>query len=252
MGWMNDFLRYMKEDPVHRKFHHHLITFSMLYAFSENFVLVLSHDEVVHGKRSLLDKMPGDMWQRFANLRLALGYMYGHPGKKLLFMGGEIGQWWEWNHASSIDWHLLQHEPHQKLQRFVRDLNRLYCGEPALYEVDYNWEGFQWIDFQDNDNSLISFSRRAKNRDEVVIFACNFTPVPRENYRVGVPLPGFYREVLNSDSEIYGGSNLGNLGGVHAEERPWHGQPYSISIVFPPLAVTAFKREANDKSDAAS
>jgi 1,4-alpha-glucan branching enzyme len=243
MGWMNDFLRYMKEDPVHRKFHHHLITFSMLYAFTENFVLVLSHDEVVHGKRSLLDKMPGDVWQRFANLRLALGYMYGHPGKKLLFMGGEIGQWYEWNHAGSLDWHLLQFEPHRQIQKYIRDLNYLYVREPALYEVDYSWEGFQWIDFQDSDASLISFFRRAKNQNEIVVFACNFTPVPRLDYRLGVPLPGFYREVLNSDSEAYGGSNLGNYGGVQAEAKPWHGQPHSILIAFPPLATLIFKRE---------
>jgi 1,4-alpha-glucan branching enzyme len=243
MGWMNDFLRYMKEDPVHRKYHHHLITFSMLYAFTENFILVLSHDEVVHGKRSLLDKMPGDLWQRFANMRLALGYMYGHPGKKLLFMGAEFGQWQEWNHASSLEWHLLQFEPHRKLQKYVRDLNQLYRREPALYEVDYSWEGFQWIDFQDSDASLISFFRRAKNQNEVVVFACNFTPVPRENYRLGVPLPGFYREVLNSDGEMYGGSNRGNYGGVRSEKKPWHGQPHSIIISFPPLAVVVFKRE---------
>lgn len=243
MGWMNDFLRYMHEDPVHRKYHHHLITFSMLYAFSENFVLVISHDEVVHGKRALLDKMPGDFWQRFANVRLALGYMYGHPGKKLLFMGGEFGHWEEWNHAKSLDWHLLQYEPHQKLQKFVRDLNHLYRREPALYEVDYSWEGFQWIDFQDSDASLISFFRRGKNPQEVVVCACNFTPVPRENYRLGVPLPGFYREVLNSDAAIYGGSNMGNYGGMKSEAKPWHGQPHSIVITFPPLAVVVLKRE---------
>ncbi|MDZ7288332.1 MAG: 1,4-alpha-glucan branching protein GlgB [candidate division KSB1 bacterium] len=242
MGWMNDFLRYMHEDPVHRKYHHHLITFSMLYAFTENFILVLSHDEVVHGKGALLDKMPGDFWQRFANLRAALGYMYGHPGKKLLFMGGEFGQWWEWNHAESIHWHLLQYEPHQKLQQYVKDLNRLYRSEPALYEVDYSWEGFQWIDFQDKDASLVSFFRRGKNPNEVLVFACNFTPVPRVKYRIGLPLPGFYREVLNSDSEHYWGSNMGNEGGVMAEELPWHNQPYSAEITFPPLAVVVFKR----------
>jgi 1,4-alpha-glucan branching enzyme len=244
MGWMNDFLRYMQEDPVHRKYHQHLVTFSMLYAFTENFILVLSHDEVVHGKRALLDKMPGDLWQRFANLRAALGYMYGHPGKKLLFMGSEFGQWWEWNHAESIHWHLLEHEPHRQLQKFVKDLNQLYRNEPALYEVDYSWEGFQWIDFQDQDASLISFFRRGKNPDEVLVFACNFTPVPRTHYRIGLPLAGFYREVLNSDSAYYGGSNMGNGGGVTAEEKPWHNQLFSAEITFPPLAVMVFKRMA--------
>jgi len=243
MGWMNDFLKYMKEDPIHRKYHQHLITFSMIYAFSENFILVMSHDEVVHGKRALLDKMPGDVWKKFANLRVSLGYMYGHPGKKLLFMGGEIGQWWEWNHAESIHWHLLEHESHRKLQQFVKDLNRLYLREPALHEVDYSWEGFQWIDFQDADASLISFFRRGKNPDEVIVFACNFTPLLREHYRIGLPLPGFYREVLNSDSEYYWGTNAGNEGGVTAEERPSHNQPYSAEITFPPLAVVVFKRE---------
>ena len=248
MGWMNDFLRYLSENPVHRKYHHHLITFSMLYAFSENFVLVLSHDEVVHGKRALLDKMPGEFWQRFANLRLAFGYMYGHPGKKLMFMGGEFGQWEEWNHSKSLDWHLLQFEPHQKLQQFVRDLNHLYRREPALYEVDYSWEGFQWIDFQDADISLISYFRRGKKPEDIVVFACNFTPVPRTNYRLGVPLPGLYREILNSDSETYGGSNMGNYGGVHSEDKPWHGQPHSMVVTFPPLAVVVFKREAGESS----
>jgi len=243
MGWMNDFLKYMKEDPIHRKYHQHLITFSMIYAFSENFILVLSHDEVVHGKRALLDKMPGDVWRKFANLRVSLGYMYGHPGKKLLFMGGEIGQWWEWNHAESIHWHLLEHESHRKLQQFVKDLNALYRREPALHEVDYSWEGFQWIDFQDADASLVSFFRRGKNPNEVIVFACNFTPLLRENYRIGLPRSGFYREVLNSDSEYYWGSNAGNGGGVTAEERPSHNQPYSAEITFPPLAVVIFKRE---------
>jgi 1,4-alpha-glucan branching enzyme len=247
MGWMNDFLKYMQEDPIHRKYHHHLVTFSMIYAFSENFILVLSHDEVVHGKRALLDKMPGDVWKKFANLRAALAFMYGHPGKKLLFMGSEFGQWWEWNHAESIHWHLLEHESHQKLQRFVRDLNQLYRREPALHEVDYSWEGFQWIDFQDTDRSLVSFFRRSKSRsggtEEVLVFACNFTPEPRRNYRIGLPLPGFYREALNTDSEHYWGSNLGNAGGVTAEEIPSHGQPYSAAITFPPLAVVVFKCE---------
>ncbi|MBI3923629.1 MAG: 1,4-alpha-glucan branching protein GlgB, partial [Armatimonadetes bacterium] len=242
MGWMNDFLSYMHEDPVYRKFHHHLITFSLLYAFTENFVLPLSHDEVVHGKRSLLDKMPGDEWQRFANLRLALGCMYGHPGKKLLFMGAEFGQSREWDFSNSLDWHLTQYEPHHKLMQYVRDLNNLYRNEPAMYEVDFTWEGFQWIDFQDNDASLVSFCRRGKDPEDALVFACNFTPVLREGYRLGVPLPGFYREVLNSDSECYGGSNMGNCGGVKVDAVPWHGCPHSIQITLPPLAVVVFKR----------
>jgi 1,4-alpha-glucan branching enzyme len=220
----------------------------MIYAFTENFILVISHDEVVHGKRALLDKMPGDVWKRFANVRVALGYMYGHPGKKLLFMSSEFGQWWEWNHAECIHWHLLEHKPHRQLQAFAKDLNRLYRSEPALYEVDYSWEGFQWIDFQDHDASLISFFRRGKNSDEILVFACNFTPIPRENYRIGLPLSGFYREVLNSDSEQYGGSNMGNLGGVPAEDIPSHNQPYSAEITFPPLAVVVFKRTASSIS----
>jgi len=241
MGWMNDFLRYMREDPIHRKYHQNLITFSLYYAFSENFILPLSHDEVVHGKRSLLDKMPGDLWQKMANFRVALGYMYGHPGKKLTFMGSEFGQWWEWNYADSLQWHLLEQENHRQLQRFVKDLNALYCREPALYEIDYSWEGFQWIDFQDFDASLISFLRRGKNAEDVLVFACNFTPVPRPNYRIGVPFPATYEEVLNSDSEYYGGSNLGNAGLVQAEARPHHNQPCSMEITFPPLAVLVFK-----------
>jgi len=241
MGWMNDFLRYMEKDPIYRQYHQSLVTFSMIYAFSENFILPLSHDEVVHGKRALLDKMPGDHWRKFANFRLALGYMFGHPGKKLLFMGSEIGQWWEWNHADSLQWHLLDQELHRKLQEYAKDLNHLYRSEPALYEVDYSWEGFQWIDFSDAQSSLISFMRYGKKRDEVVIFACNFTPTPRPSYRLGVPMPGFYQELLNSDSEHYGGSNLGNAGGVHAEEILHHNQPYSIVIEFPPLAVVVLK-----------
>ena len=242
MGWMNDFLKYVEKDPIHRQYHQNLITFSMMYAFSENFILPLSHDEVVHGKRSLLDKMPGDLWRKLANFRLAMGYMFGHPGKKLTFMGSEFGQWHEWNHAESIDWHLLEGEPHHRqLQEYVKDLNHLYRSEPALYEVDYNWEGFQWIDFSDTQQSLISFIRRGKSNDEALVFVCNFTPVPRKEYRIGVPLLGFYQELLNSDSEHYGGSNVGNHGGIHAQETPHHGQPYSIVIEFPPLATVVFK-----------
>jgi 1,4-alpha-glucan branching enzyme len=241
MGWMNDFLTYFSKDPVHRKYHHNMITFALLYAFHENFMLVLSHDEVVHGKRALLDKMPGDMWQKFANLRALLGFMFGHPGKKLLFMGTEIGQWDEWKENHSLDWHLLQYEPHQKLQRFLADLNRLYRNEPALYEVDFDYTGFEWIDFMDSDNSIITFMRRASDYKDVLVFVCNFTPVYRENYRVGVPFHCGYKELLNTDSEIYWGSNKGNYGGLRSDEMAWHNQPYSLDLKIPPLSTMIFK-----------
>jgi 1,4-alpha-glucan branching enzyme len=241
MGWMNDTLEYFSKEPVHRKFHHNNLTFSLLYAFSENFILVLSHDEVVHGKRSLLSKMPGDMWQQFANLRLLYGFMFSHPGKKLLFMGGEFGQWDEWNHDKSIDWHLLRFTPHRSLQRFFMDLNHVYQSEPALYEVDFQYQGFEWIDFRDTDNSVISFIRKAKDPDNFLIVACNFTPVPREGYRIGVPASCFYKEMLNTDSKAYWGSNMGNAGGLHSEDLPWHGKPYSMNVTLPPLAVVIFK-----------
>jgi len=241
MGWMNDFLTYFSKDPVHRKYHHNMITFALLYAFHENFMLVLSHDEVVHGKRALLDKMPGDMWQKFANLRALVGFMFGHPGKKLLFMGTEIGQWDEWKENHSLDWHLLQYEPHQKLQRFLADLNRMYRKEPALYEVDFDYTGFEWIDFMDSDNSIITFMRRASDNKDVLVFVCNFTPVYRENYRVGVPFHCEYRELLNSDSEIYWGSNKGNYGGLWSDELAWHNQPYSLELKIPPLSTMIFK-----------
>ncbi|MCG6981105.1 MAG: 1,4-alpha-glucan branching protein GlgB [Deltaproteobacteria bacterium] len=241
MGWMNDFLTYFSKDPVHRKFHHNMITFALLYAFHENFMLVLSHDEVVHGKRALLDKMPGDMWQQFANLRALLGFMFGHPGKKLLFMGTEIGQWDEWKEEHSLDWHLLQYEPHHKLQRFLANLNRLYRDEPALYEVDFDYTGFEWIDFMDSDNSIITFMRRASDYRDVLVFVCNFTPVFRENYRVGVPFHCEYKELLNSDSEMYWGSNKGNFGGLWSDELAWHNQPYSLGLKIPPLSTMIFK-----------
>jgi 1,4-alpha-glucan branching enzyme len=241
MGWMNDFLTYFSKDPVHRKYHHNMITFALLYAFHENFMLVLSHDEVVHGKRALLDKMPGDMWQKFANLRALLGFMFGHPGKKLLFMGTEIGQWDEWQESRSLDWHLLQYEPHQKLQRFLADLNRLYRNEPALYEVDFDYTGFEWIDFMDSDNSIITFMRRASDYQDLLVFVCNFTPVYRENYRVGVPFHCEYRELLNSDSEIYWGSNKGNYGALWSDEIAWHNQPYSLNLKISPLSTMIFK-----------
>jgi len=241
MGWMHDMLDYFEKDAIHRKYHQNQITFGLLYAFHENFVLVLSHDEVVHGKKALLDKMPGDLWQRFANLRALYGYMYGHPGKNMLFMGGEFGQWWEWNHDDSLQWHLCQHESHAGLQRYVRDLNRLYRNEPALYEIDYDWTGFQWIDINDTENSVISFLRKAKGQNNQVVCVCNFTPVPRHGYRIGVPSLGYYRELLNSDAETYGGSNMGNGGGVMAEPISAHGFPNSIVLTLPPLSALYFK-----------
>lgn len=241
MGWMHDILHYFSEDSVHRKYHHHNITFSMIYAFTENFVLPISHDEVVYGKRSLISKMPGDEWQRFANARAFLGYMYGHPGKKLLFMGSEIGQTSEWNHDGSVEWDLLQFPIHRTFQEYCRVLNELYKSEPALYEVDFRHEGFEWIDFHDVESSIISFLRRAQRSDDFLVFACNFTPVPRRNYRIGVPEHGLYREVLNSDSELFGGSNLGNGGAVMAEAVPSHGRPASVMLTLPPLGVIVLK-----------
>jgi len=243
MGWMHDTLLYMSKDPIYRKYHHDTLTFSLLYAFSENFVLPLSHDEVVYGKRSLLEKMPGGLWQKFANLRLLYGFMYGHPGKKLLFMGGEFGQWREWSHDESLDWHLLEGEPHWKLHQYVKDLNRLYTAEPALYQVDFDWRGFEWIDFRDWEHSIVSFLRRAKDPHNFLVFTCNFTPAPRYRYRIGVPEGGYYREILNSDSARYGGSNIGNAGGVWAEPTPWQGRSYSVSLTLPPLAVVVLKPE---------
>jgi 1,4-alpha-glucan branching enzyme len=236
MGWMHDILQYFSCDPVFRKYHQNSLTFALLYAFAENFVLVLSHDEVVYGKRSLLDKMPGDPWQKFANLRLLFAYMYAQPGKKLMFMGGEFGQWWEWNSNTSLDWHLVQEKPHETLQTFVKDLNAVYRQEPALHEVDFTHEGFEWIDFGDYEQSIVAFIRRAKDRDDFLVFVFNFTPVPRHGYRIGVPKPGFYREILNSDSGIYGGSNVGNLGGRETEALSWHGLLHALLLDLPPLA----------------
>ena len=238
---MNDTLEYFSKDPVHRKFHHNNLTFSLLYAFFENFILPLSHDEVVHGKGSLLGKMPGDLWQKFANLRLLFGYMFCHPGKKHLFMGNDIGQWSEWDHNASLEWHLLAYPPHRSLQNFVRDLNHLYRAEPALYEIDFQYSGFEWIDFHDADASIISFIRKGNDPQDFVVVVCNFTPVPRQVYRLGVPRPGFYRELLNSDSEHYGGSNMGNGGGVEADAIPWSGKPCSLTTVLPPLSILIFK-----------
>jgi len=241
MGWMHDMLEYFSLDPVHRKYHQGKITFGLLYAFTENFVLVLSHDENVHGKKALLDKMPGDPWQRFANMRALVAFMYGHPGKKMLFMGGEFGQWWEWDHDDSLQWHLLQYDSHQGLQRCVRDLNRLYHTELALYEVDFDWTGFQWIDFSDAEQSVIAFVRRAKDPSDFVLCVGNFTPVPRHGYRIGVPAPGRYLELLNTDAAAYGGSGQGNGGEVQADPTPSHGQPFSVSLTLPPLAVLFLK-----------
>jgi 1,4-alpha-glucan branching enzyme len=241
MGWMHDMLDYFALDPVFRKFHQQNITFSMLYAFSENFVLPVSHDEVVHLKRSLLSKMPGDEWQRFANTRAFLAYMFGHPGKKLLFMGCDIGQTEEWNHDIGLPWHLLHWPVHYKLQNTVKELNWLYRREPSLYEVEDSYSGFEWIDFRDAEASVICFLRFAKDREDFLVFACNFTPVPRYHYRIGVPQAGVYREIFNTDSEMFGGSNLGNGGLATAVPIQRHGRPASMAITLPPLAVVVFK-----------
>jgi len=241
MGWMHDTLSYFRLDPIYRKYHHNQMTFSMLYAFTENFVLPFSHDEAVHMKGSLLGKMPGDDWQKFANLRLLYAWMYGHPGKKLLFMGGEFAQRDEWNHDRSLDWHLLAYEPHRGVQRLAADLNRLYVGEPALHEVDFDWHGFEWLDCHDADNSVLSFIRRGKNPNDFLVVVLNFTPVVRYNYRIGVPEMGFYREILNTDAASYGGSNVGNAGGVPAEGVAWLDRPYSLRLTLPPLAALYLK-----------
>lgn len=243
MGWMNDMLVYISKDPIHRRFHHNNLTFGLIYAFTENFVLVMSHDEVVHGKRSMLDKMPGDVWRKFANLRLFYGFMYAHPGKKLLFMGGEFGQWDEWKFDQALDWQLLEKEQHRELQKYVRDLNSAYMKEASLHEVDFEAKGFEWIDFRDTDSSIIAFIRRAKEPDDHIVVVCNFTPIPRRGYRIGVPEKCFYKEIMNSDSQGYWGSNMGNLGGVFSENIPWHGKPCSLMITLPPLAVLYFKPE---------
>ena len=238
MGWMHDTLAYLAHDPVHRRFHHGELTFRMLYAFTENYVLPLSHDEVVHGKSSLLGKMPGDDWQKFANLRLLFSYMYGQPGKKLLFMGAEIAPWAEWQHEQSLDWHLLEYAPHRGVRDLVRDLNRLYASEPAMHQMDTASEGFAWVDCNDADTSVLSWLRlpRADSPAGPMLAVCNCTPVPRPEYRVGVPVGGWWRERLNSDAGEYGGSGLGNAGGVMAEAIPHHGRPYSLRLMLPPLA----------------
>ena len=241
MGWMNDFLRYMSMDSVYRKHHQDLITFSLMYAFSENFVLVLSHDEVVHGKCSMIEKMPGDYWQKFAGLRASYGYMYGHPGKKLLFMGGEFAQFIEWNYKQSLDWFLLDYDMHKKMQTYVKDLNNFYKNEKALFEVDFSYEGFEWIDCNDREHSIVSFIRKGKDWRDTLVFLCNFTPVPHDNYRIGVPFDTEYIEILNSDWEKYGGSNVGNFEPIKAESSSYHNKPYSISLTVPPLATIVLR-----------
>jgi 1,4-alpha-glucan branching enzyme len=242
MGWMHDTLQYFSKDPIHRRYHHNYLNFRMLYAFTENFVLPLSHDEVVHLKGSLLTKMAGDDWQKFANLRLLYAYMYAQPGKKLLFMGGEFGQRAEWNHDGSLQWHLLEQESHAGVQRLLVALNHLYRSEPAMHERDFSAEGFRWIDANDADNSIISLMRLSERPDDAIVGVFNFTPVPRHSYRVGVPADGFWREILNSDAREYWGSGQGNLGGSDATLVSWHGQPFSINITVPPLGAVFFKR----------
>ena len=241
MGWMHDTLKYFSSDPIYRKHHHGQLTFSIWYAFWENFVLPLSHDEVVHGKGALIGKMPGNGWQQFANLRLLFGYMWAHPGKKLLFMGGEFGQRREWQHEESLEWHVLQYPEHRGLQHWMSDLNRLYRNEPALHELDFAVEGFEWIDFDDWQASVVSFVRKSGRGGELILVVCNFTPIPRMQYTVGVPRGGHWRELLNSDAEIYGGSGMGNFGGLQAAAPGAHGRDHALRVTLPPLAVVFFK-----------
>ncbi|OGA50156.1 MAG: 1,4-alpha-glucan branching enzyme [Betaproteobacteria bacterium RIFCSPLOWO2_12_FULL_63_13] len=244
MGWMHDTLKYMSQEPIHRKYHHDQLTFSIWYAFFENFVLPLSHDEVVYGKGSLIGKMPGDTWRQFANLRLLYGYLWGHPGKKLLFMGGEFGQRREWTHEDSLEWHVLQFPEHEGLRRWVADLNHLYRSEPALYQRDFEQSGFEWIDCSDSEQSVLSFLRCPRDSGAPVLVVCNFTPVPRHNYVVGVPHGGHWREIANSDATLYGGSGMGNLGGVESAPVAAHGRFHSLALTLPPLAVLMFTCDA--------
>jgi 1,4-alpha-glucan branching enzyme len=248
MGWMHDVLEYMSQDPVFRSYHHNQITFSLLYAFTENFVLPFSHDEVVYGKGSMLRKMPGDEWQKFANLRLLYGFMFGHPGKKHLFMGDEFGQWSEWNHDASLDWHLFENPFHAGLHRWVRDLNTFYRGQAALHQLDFEAGGFEWVDCKDFERSVISFLRRARNPDDQLLVVCNFTPVVRQNYRIGISTAGYWREVLNSDASLYGGSGQGNLGGLSTVPLPIHGRPFSLNVLLPPLGIVVFQHESRSAS----
>jgi 1,4-alpha-glucan branching enzyme len=244
MGWMHDILQYIRENAVHRRWHHNLVTFSALYMHTENFILPFSHDEVVHGKGSMIDKVPGDVWQKYATLRTLYGYMYGHPGKKLLFMGGEFAQWREWNHDRSLDWHLLDDPSHAAIRRFIQDLNWHYCAEPALHQRDFDPDGFRWIDCNDNENSVVSIVRYAKEREDFVVMVFNFTPVPRAEYRIGVPAPGFYVELLNSDASLYGGSNVGNGGGVETQPVAAHGFDQSLPLTVPPLGCLLLKKRS--------
>ncbi|MBI4309412.1 MAG: 1,4-alpha-glucan branching protein GlgB [Candidatus Omnitrophica bacterium] len=242
MGWMHDTLVYMTKDPIYRKYHHNDLTFSFYYAFTENFLLSLSHDEVVHGKGALAAKMPGDDWQKFANLRLLLGYMFAHPGKKLLFMGQELAQWEEWRHEKSLDWHLLAYAPHQGIHQWVKDLNKLYTSEPALYQCDFTPDGFEWIDLNDYNQGVISFVRKTSDGKSKIMAVCNFTPMTWHNYHVGVPQAGLWREILNSDAAIYGGGSQGNLGGKEAMKIGFHGRPYSLALTIPPLGILFLKK----------
>jgi 1,4-alpha-glucan branching enzyme len=250
MGWMHDTLEYFTKECIHRKYHQGSLTFSAVYAFSENFVLPLSHDEVVHGKGSLYNKMPGDPWQKLANLRLLFGYMYTHPGKKLLFMGGEFAQHAEWTHEHSLDWHLMGNPQHAAVQAWIRDLNHLYRNEPALYETDFNGHGFEWIDYHDADNSVITYLRKNKAGNVLLAVACNFTPVPRGNYRMGVPVGGFWKEILNSDATCYGGSGQGNMGGVEASPASFYGRfDHTLSVTLPPLGVVVFRKDLKAEAE---
>ena len=245
MGWMHDMLNYMSQDPVFRNYHQNEITFSLMYAFAENFLLPFSHDEVVYGKGSMLRKMPGDNWREFANLRLLYGFMFGHPGKKLLFMGDEFGQWAEWDHDAELEWNSLKEPFHDGLKRWVHDLNMLYRGERSLYETDFNPSGFEWVDCKDSQRSIISFLRRGRDANNQLLFVCNFTPVVRQNYRIGVPCDGYWKEILNSDAALYGGSGQGNLGGLTAVPLPIHGRPFSLNMTLPPLGIVVFRQESS-------
>ncbi len=241
MGWMHDSLTYFTKNPIHRRYHHDKLTFSMWYAYNENFLLPLSHDEVVHGKGSLIAKMPGDEWQKFANLRLLLGYMYTYPGKKLLFMGGEFAQYQEWYHEEALHWDLLANQPNQGIQLWLTELNKLYTDSPALYQGDFSPWGFEWVDYFDQEKSIIAYLRKDKKKANIFLIVCNFTPVPRHNYCLGVPEPGFWEEVLNSDAHIYWGSGQGNFGGLHSRPEPIHGQSHSLPLTLPPLGIIIFR-----------
>ena len=246
MGWMNDILEYVSKDPIHRRYEHQHLTFSLIYAFSENFILPFSHDEVVHGKRSMFDKIPGDAWQKAATLRALYGFMFAHPGKKLMFMGAEFGQRHEWNYDRSLDWHLLEDPLHAGLKRFVKDLNHTYAAEPALHEVDFDGAGFSWIDCNDNENSIVSFIRRGKDGRRPVVAVVNFTPVPRDGYRIGAPVAGRYVEVLNSDAALYGGANTGNAGTVFTEAIASHGHAQSLRLTLPALSCLLLRPADSD------